>query len=104
MGILLALLILLQAGSGLLLTFGERLETHQHAHANAVSIHNGENHHRDDADVELTDKQHGLAGVIHHGSGTIGRAYRYVVGFGMIGMVLSGSLIYLKTRIRAKRH
>ena len=44
MGVALALFIVLQVGTGLVLTIGERLATQRHAHAHSIS-RNMEDHH-----------------------------------------------------------
>lgn len=102
MGVGLALVIILQAGTGLLLTIGERLNTHRHPHADAVSSDMKQDDH--DHGVSGTSaEQYDLMGVIHHGGGAMGLVYRLIVGFGIIGMAFTGSSIFLKSRARARK-
>ena len=95
LGIVLAALIVFQAGSGLLLTLSEWSEPHVHAH--------GENH-------EATYGHHGdgqslweeSLKFIHHGAGTGGNIFRFVVGAGLLWMVVSGIMIFSRIRTRTK--
>jgi hypothetical protein len=103
MGICLALLIFLQAGTGLLLTVGERIAPDSHAHADAGLSNTEEGHHRDVQDIVTAAERHGIIGEIHHGGGWPGFIYHLVVGFGAIGMVGSGSAIFLKGKARTRR-
>lgn len=95
MGISLLLLILVQASTGLVLTLEKRPEAHRHAHAKAVSsdVEQGRN---GEAEAVVKEEDHGLVGVIHHSGGLVGVVYRLIVGFGIIGMALSGGVIFLK--------
>jgi hypothetical protein len=101
MGVALALFIILQVGTGLVLTIGERVDTQHHAHARSVSP-SMQDHH-DHGEDEPSVEQHGLTGVIHHSGGAVGFVYRFIVGFGTIGIVVSGGFIFLKTRVRPRR-
>jgi hypothetical protein len=96
MGIWLVLLILLQATTGLILTLEERSETDNHAYAKAVSSNIEQSHH-DDEDTKVPEEEHGLVGMIHHSGGLVGLTYRLVIGIGMIGMAVSGIVIFLQT-------
>jgi hypothetical protein len=101
MGICLLLLILVQASTGLVLTLEKRSEAHRHAHAKAVSsdVKQGRN---GEAEAGVEEEEHSLVGVIHHSGGWVGVVYRLIVGFGMIGMALSGGVIFLKLNFRKK--
>lgn len=76
MGITLALFIVIQAGSGLLLSLEDFL----------ASIFPG-------APALLTS--------IHTGGGGLGTFYRVLLGLGLVGMAASGSLIYSKIKARS---
>ena len=73
LGLVLALLVLLQAGTGLLLSF------------RSLSV----------LPYELR--------VIHHGGGGLGTVYRVALGAGLIFMSLSGAVIFFKTRKLLKK-
>lgn len=84
LGIVLALLILLQAGSGLLLSLLGLLPG-----GGAV----GSPWHGADEFLEA----------LHFGGGSCGKVYRIFLGLGMAGMAASGSLIFLKIRSRTRK-
>ncbi|MEW6387946.1 MAG: hypothetical protein AB1491_10570 [Thermodesulfobacteriota bacterium] len=86
MGIFLALFIVLQAGSGVLLNTVSMIPA-----AWAGPAEQGE------AWWER------LAERIHLGGGFVGKVYRLGLGFGVMGMAASGSLIFLKIRARGKK-
>lgn len=76
MGIVLAFFIFLQAASGTLMA------------------------------LEFLLNSPGLSGSLtklHFGGGTLGHIYRILLGLGVMGMALSGSLIYLKIRARNRK-
>jgi hypothetical protein len=76
MGIMLALFIILQAGSGAMMA------------------------------LEFFLNLPGLFGPLtklHFGGGGLGHIYRTILGLGTLGMAVSGSLIYLKIRGRAHK-
>uniref|UniRef100_A0A7V4G933 PepSY domain-containing protein n=1 Tax=Desulfobacca acetoxidans TaxID=60893 RepID=A0A7V4G933_9BACT len=84
MGIILALLVVLQAGSGLLLSF--------------LGLIPG-------AGVEGSP-WHALAEVmvaLHLGGGVWGKIYRIFLGLGLLGMATSGTLIFFKIRARTPK-
>ncbi|MGQ9688738.1 MAG: hypothetical protein ACUVXF_08145 [Desulfobaccales bacterium] len=76
MGIILALFLLLQAASGAMLA------------------------------LERALKSPGLFGPLtslHFGGGFLGQIYRILLGLGLMGMAISGTLIYLKIRARTRK-
>ncbi|MDD3579961.1 MAG: hypothetical protein PHW74_02940 [Desulfobacca sp.] len=77
MGIILALLIILQASSGLWLSF------------EGLLFHTG---------VEM----HMLMAAIHRGGGDMAKWYRTLLGLGLLGMACSGTAIFFKIRTRAR--
>ncbi|MFP3867246.1 MAG: hypothetical protein ACLFUU_03675 [Desulfobacteraceae bacterium] len=77
MGIILALLIILQAGSGLWLSFEGLLFP---------------------TGIEM----HLLMASLHHGGGTLGNWYRVLLGLGLVGMAGSGTAIFFKIRARTR--
>lgn len=85
-GIFLALFIILQAGSGVLLNVVTMVPT-----AWWGPPDQGEPWWE-----ELADR-------LHKGGGFGGKVYRLCLGLGIMGMATSGSLIFLKIRARAKK-
>ena len=96
MGIALGLSIILQAGSGLLISLGEFQARHSHAHGEAVVEEI--RHHDDERSL-----WHESVEFIHHGGGALGAVYRLLLGTGMVGMVVSGSMIFFKVRARTRK-
>jgi len=88
MGITLALLIILQAGSGLLISLVELLPS---SWAPSTPL--------------------GTAGAafkefleaVHLGGGWWGKVYRLLLGLGILGLACSGSLIFFKIRARTRQ-
>ncbi|MBW2107767.1 MAG: hypothetical protein JRI36_03750 [Deltaproteobacteria bacterium] len=94
-GIVVALFIILQAGSGLWITLGESFESETHGHGDELAptaLHQPE---------ESTG--HEIMGTVHHRGGVGGLIYRIVTGAAVIGMALSGAGIFLKTNRRMRR-
>ena len=94
-GILLALLIILQAGSGLLITLHEwpLLQTlGQGGSSQGLSS----THETDES--QWADALE----FIHRGLANVGAVYRIVTGLGILWMVISGTLIFFKIRARTR--
>lgn len=91
MGIALALFIMLQAGSALLIDLSESRAPHSHAHSESVAQQS--NHHEEDESI-----WHESLAFVHHGGGTVGFLYRFLLGIGMVGMAASGIMIFFKIR------
>lgn len=94
-GIILALFIILQAGSGLLLTLGDLSPSQSHAHSKAAvgaTVPDAEEPFWEEA-LEFT----------HHGAGPAGTLYRIIVGAGILWMAVSGCLIFFRTRRSKKK-
>jgi hypothetical protein len=83
LGIILTLFILVQAATGFLLTAMELAPTPWGLKATGAH--------------ELLEALH------YEGGGALGNLYRLVLGLGLMGMAVSGSLIYLKIRTRTPR-
>lgn len=97
LGITMALFLLLQGGSGLLLSFGELFE-HDHAKAsNTEYLSDDEDAH------EEGEHEHGITGQLHHKEGAVWHVYRIFVGFGLLGMIFTGVPIFMKIRAREKK-
>ena len=94
-GIILALFIILQAGSGLLITLGDLSPSKSHAHtepAVTATVHDEEEPFLEEA-LEF----------IHFGAGPAGALYRIIVGAGILWMAVSGGLIFFRTRARSQK-
>ena len=92
LGIILTLFIILQAGSGLLISLSGLGTPHSHARSETVA-HAGP----DEVGKSLWNTS---LGFLHHGAGVVGVVYRILLGIGMVGMALSGSMIFFKIRVR----
>ena len=95
LGILFALFIILQTGSGFLISLGELSVPHSHTHEDTNASSHGNN--------EGESLWHEGLESIHHGTGTAGSLYRIFIGIGLLWMTVSGSLIFFKIRIRSKK-
>ena len=95
LGIILVLFIILQAGSGLLISIGQIGTSHSHADSEIVA-HAGP--HEEGKFIIKTSLS-----FIHHGAGVVGLIYRILLGSGILGMSITGSMIYFKIRARNKR-
>lgn len=90
---IIALFIILQAGSGLLITiseFGDR------------PANSSEGHGHDEQVEETSLAWHDLLGWIHHGSSSLMGIYRILLGVGLLGQTVIGVMIFFDTRRRAK--
>lgn len=95
LGIAMALFIILQAGSGFLISLSQLSVPHSHAgQATHGSSHSGEEE-RSFWNEDL--------GLLHHGGGTTGTIYRLVLGIGMMAMAVSGSMIFFRIRARTRK-
>ncbi|PLX50856.1 MAG: hypothetical protein C0613_02145 [Desulfobulbaceae bacterium] len=97
-GVILALFILVQVGSGTLIAFNKLAGQTGDAHA-AYDDHGSEEEeghagHDHDADLLLRT---------HHNGGTISQLIRVAVGTGILIMVASGSTLYVLTWQRRRR-
>ena len=98
-GIILAIFLILQAGSGLLITVGEVSETprsHAHTAYQAASTEH-------DAHEEGEEFWDTILGFIHHGAGTSGDIYRIIVGIATLWMVFTGGTIFFRMRSRSQK-
>lgn len=116
-GIILALLVVLQAGTGLIFTVDEAVKapkaTAQDRENNNEEVHghNGNGLAQDEEynNERQEDHDHGggvmaILATIHHQGGVTGLIYRTLTGLGLLWMAGSGSLIYFRIKARQKRH
>jgi len=95
LGIAMALFIILQAGSGFLISLGQFSVPHTHAdQATHGSNHSGEE--------ERSLWNEGLV-LLHHSGGATGTIYRLMLGVGMMAMAVSGGMIFFRIRARTRR-
>ncbi len=104
MGITLAFFIILQAGTGLLLSLDWDSTPHSHANTQHERIkESGE------ANESLLDSHeegsnwHEVLGFIHRGAGSIMNLYRIFLGIGILAMAITGSTIFFMIRARSKK-
>jgi hypothetical protein len=95
LGIILSLFIILQTGTGLIISLSEAGVPH--SHANSESVVQANTH------GEGESKWSSSIGFIHHGAGVVGVIYRILLGIGTLGMAISGSMIFFKVRARSKK-
>jgi hypothetical protein len=95
MGIIVAAFIILQAGSGFLLSLGGLPILRTYAHEATYSP----GHAQEEGEWLWQD----ALDFIHLGGGIIGTIYRLVLGFGIVVVAVSGSMIFFKIRARSKR-
>ena len=95
LGILLALFIILQAGSGFLISLSGLSMPHSHA--------NDGNHTPSLTHEEEEGVWHEGLEFLHHGAGRAGAIYRILLGIGLVLMAVSGSMIFFKIRARTRK-
>lgn len=93
-GIILSIFIILQAGSGLLLSLGELGPGHSDAPSELNGAH--ESHEEDES------LWHERLEFIHHEVDGIGTFYRIAIGIGLLGVAISGVSIFLMTGVRRR--
>ena len=92
-GIILALFIILQTGSGLLISLGDLSPSQSHAHSEPAVAAGGHE--------EEERPWHEALEFIHHGAGSAGPLYRIIIGIGILWMAISGVLIFFQSRVRS---
>lgn len=108
LGIILAFFLLLQGGSGLLLSASELFEPtartavpEAHGHAEEERAQPAETGPPGPG-ARTEEAKHGRLGRLHHGQGTLWNLYRLAVGSGLLVLLASGTAIYLVSRARQK--
>jgi hypothetical protein len=95
LGIIVALFIILQAGSGFFLSLSDLSASRTHGHEETY----GTGHAQEEGD----SLWHDALGFVHLGGGTIGTVYRLLLGFGIVVTAVSGGMIFFKIRARSKK-
>jgi hypothetical protein len=95
LGIAMALFIILQAGSGFLISLGQLSVPHSHADQATHASGHGSGEGR--------SIRSGGPAFLHHGGGAAGTIYRLALGVGMTAMAVSGSMIFFRIRARTRK-
>ena len=103
LGIILALFVILQAGSGLLIAITDIETPHGHSSDEMVALgtshgEEGEGNHDEERSAFIESLS-----FIHHGAGSIGVIYRILLGIGLLFMAFTGALIYFQIKARTRR-
>lgn len=85
-GIILALFIFLQAGSGLVISVN-----------GLIKMLTPKKQMQVQAEKQKPDIIRAVTGFIHYGDGYIGKFYRILLMLGLLWLVISGSIIYYQT-------
>jgi len=72
------------------------------AHAANEMDHEGYDSH-DKAEASELHGSHAFLNALHYGGGTIGTVYRTLLSLGIIGLVITGLLIYQKRGARTQK-
>ena len=102
-GIWMALFIMVQAGSGLLIGLEEFEASRSHAHQAAAGQAPSESRDLKDDEGDEESLFQDILEWVHHGGGLAGGIYRLFVGLSLIFMALTGIWIHLMIRTRARR-
>lgn len=105
-GVVLAVFIIVQAGTGLIFTIGKMAGSsggHDHGTAD-VSIFPSSKAQANSSEPEASraHESESLLGIVHYGGGMIGNIYRLVLAVTIIGQVSGGLLIYMRIKARKK--
>ncbi len=104
-GVVLAIFIIAQAGTGLVFTVGKMLggsENHDHAALSTSLIPTAQANENESADTDASESG-SLLSTLHYGGGMIGNIYRLLLAAGIIGQVCGGLLIYKHYRERQSK-
>ncbi|MEE4365049.1 MAG: hypothetical protein V2J08_14025 [Desulfotignum sp.] len=105
-GVVLAVFILVQAGTGLVFTIGQMTGSsggHGHDTADVSSFPISKA--QADTSKPQASQAHeskSLLGIVHYGGGMFGNIYRLVLAVTIIGQVCGGLLIYMRIKVRKK--
>ena len=91
-GIIIALFIIFQAGSGLLITISEFGDTPAHSSKGHEHAEQG----------ERASTWHAVLGWIHHGDSSLMAIYRILLGVGILVQTIIGAMLFFHLRHRVK--
>lgn len=103
-GVVLAIFIIVQAGTGLIFTIGQMLggsEDHDHA-ALSISLIPEAQANGDESGETHGSESGSLLSTLHYSGGMIGNIYRLLLAVGLIGQVCGGLLIFKNYQARQK--
>lgn len=107
LGITLALFLLLQGGSGILLSLEELFESGDTGTRELHEIRGYQDNHSgtevENNPEEPGQDKHGLPGRIHHEEGAVWNLYRILIGSGLLVMIFTGTAIFIKVESRLKK-
>ena len=103
LGIILAFFVILQAGSGLLITIADIEMPHSHSSDEMAALgtshgEGGEGNHDEEHSAFMK-----FLSFIHRGAGSIGVIYRILLGIGLLFMAVTGAFIYFQIKARTRR-
>jgi hypothetical protein len=106
-GVVLAVFVIVQAGTGLVFTIGEMGGSsgkHGHSTANIsiFPISKAQAAASSEPEVTQANESENILGILHYGGGIIGNIYRLVLAVTIIGQVSGGLLIYMRIKARKK--
>ncbi len=103
-GVVLAVFIIVQAGTGLIFTIGKMTgDSGGHDHGTAgISVSPVSKALASSSESGRSDTHESLLSTVHYGGGLIGNIYRVLLAVALIGQVSGGVWIY--TRIRKRRN
>jgi hypothetical protein len=90
LGIILAIFIIIQAGTGLSLNLGQLSIPHTHEQGTPGT-------------QEHSSSVTNAVMMIHHGGGLVGTIYRILLGIGILVQTVLGTLIYIRIRSRSRK-
>ena len=101
-GVVLAVFIIVQAGTGLIFTIGKMTGSsggHDHGTA-GISISPVSKALASSSDSGQSDTHESVLSTVHYGGGMIGNIYRVLLAVALIGQVSGGLWIYIRIRKR----
>lgn len=106
-GVVLAVFIIAQAGTGLIFTIGKMAGSsggHDHSTANISIFPTSKAQAAASSEPEATPshESENILSILHYGGGMIGHIYRLVLAVTIIGQVSGGLLIYMRIKARKK--
>ncbi len=104
MGITIAFFVILQAGTGLLLSLDWLSTPHSHLNTQYEGIQeSGKTNDTFRDSHEEKSVWHEALELIHRGAGPLMSLYRVILGIGIMAMAITGSIIFIKIRSRYKK-
>lgn len=105
-GVVLAVFIIAQAGTGLVFTIAKMVgssDNHDHAAISVSLIPEAQANGNESEDTHASESG-SLLSTLHYGGGMIGNIYRLLLAVGLIGQTCGGLLIYKHYRERQNKN